>query len=57
MRHSAIEILRRQEAEEPQLQRMGEQERVKGQVAELVYQARKRAGLTQAELAKRDRYP
>jgi ribosome-binding protein aMBF1 (putative translation factor) len=51
-RKNALEILTAQVAANPELERMVEEERFNGQVAELVYQARKRAGLTQAQLGK-----
>ena len=51
--HSAMEILRRQADEDPQLKRLIEEERVNGRVAELIYHARMHAGISQAELAKR----
>lgn len=52
-KQNALDILHRQAAADPELQQLLEEERVNGQVAELVYQARKRTGLTQAELARR----
>ena len=49
----AIEILDRRIADDPQIQELVRQERLNARIARLIYQARTRAGLTQAQLARR----
>ncbi len=50
---NALEILRRRRRPDPQMELLLEQERVNAMISEWVYNARKKADLTQAELAKR----
>ena len=49
----ALAILERMAGERPGLRRLTEQARVNAAVAQLIYDARNRAGLSQAELAER----
>ena len=49
----AIEILDRRIADDPQMQELVRQERLNARIARLIYVARTRAGLTQAQLARR----
>ena len=49
----AVAILGRMSGDRPELRRLTEQARVNAAVAQLIYDARNKAGLSQAELAKR----
>jgi ribosome-binding protein aMBF1 (putative translation factor) len=49
---NALEIIDRMIGDDPQLREMIEQESFNSQVAQLIYDARTKAGLTQAQLAK-----
>jgi ribosome-binding protein aMBF1 (putative translation factor) len=49
----AVAILDRMEGESPELRRLTEEARVNAAVAQLIYAARNKAGLSQAELAER----
>src|SRR5437879_11761340 len=49
----AIAILDRMAGDSPELRRLTEEARVNAAVAQLIYDARSRAGLSQAELAER----
>ena len=51
----ALAILDRMAGDSPELRRLTEEARVNAAVAQLIYDARSRAGLSQAELAKRIR--
>ena len=47
----AVQLLDRQAGDNPELKRLTEEARVNAAVAQLIYDARQRAGLSQAELA------
>jgi len=49
----AVTILDRMAGENPQLRRLAEEARMNAAVAQLIYAAREKAGLSQAELAER----
>src|SRR5215469_11959160 len=49
----AVKILDRMAGESPELVRLTEEARVNAKVAQLIYDARQKAGLSQAELAER----
>ena len=49
----AVAILDRMAGDSPELRRLTEQARVNAAVAQLIYEARNKAGLSQAELAER----
>ena|SRR5690349_10366602 len=49
----AVAILDRMAGESPELRRLTEEARVNAAVAQLIYEARNKAGLSQAELAER----
>jgi len=49
----AVELLARMAGDSPELKRLTEEARVNAAVAQLVYDARQKAGLSQAELADR----
>src|SRR5882724_6877940 len=49
----AVAILDRMAGESPELRRLTEDARVNAAVAQLIYEARNKAGLSQAELAER----
>jgi ribosome-binding protein aMBF1 (putative translation factor) len=49
----AVSILDRMAGESPELRRLTEEARVNAAVAQLIYDARNKAGLSQAELAER----
>jgi ribosome-binding protein aMBF1 (putative translation factor) len=49
----AVEILNRMAGESPELERLTEEARINACVAQLIYDARHTAGLSQAELAER----
>jgi len=49
----AVKILDRMAGESPELARLTEEARVNAKVAQLIYDARQKAGLSQAELADR----
>src|SRR5438128_11506982 len=49
----AVAILDRMAGESPELRRLTEEARVNAAVAQLIYAAREKAGLSQAELAER----
>lgn len=48
---NALEILDRRIGDDPELRVMIDQEKFNGQVAQMIYDARKKAGLTQQQLA------
>jgi|HubBroStandDraft_6_1064221.scaffolds.fasta_scaffold3038068_1 ribosome-binding protein aMBF1 (putative translation factor) len=49
----AVEILNRMAGDNPELKRLTEEARVNARVAQMIYEARQKAGLSQAELAER----
>jgi ribosome-binding protein aMBF1 (putative translation factor) len=49
----AVELLARMAGESPELRRLTDEARVNAAVAQLIYDARQKAGLSQAELAER----
>jgi ribosome-binding protein aMBF1 (putative translation factor) len=49
----AVDILDRMAGESPELRRLTEEARVNAAVAQLIYEARNKAGLSQAQLAER----
>lgn len=53
MTSDAMTILDRMAGDSPQLRRLSEEARVNAAVAQLIYDARNKAGLSQAELAER----
>jgi len=50
---SAVEILDRMAGENPELKKLTEEARINARVAQMIYDARQQAGLSQAELAER----
>ncbi|MDB6066957.1 MAG: transcriptional regulator [Pedosphaera sp.] len=49
----AVKILDRMAGDNPELKRLVEEARINAEVAQLIYDARQKAGLSQAELAER----
>ena len=52
-RSDALEILRRRDGNDPELLRQVKQERLNSHIAQMIYDARMEAGLTQQQLAER----
>jgi ribosome-binding protein aMBF1 (putative translation factor) len=50
---NAVEILNQMAGDSPELKQLTEEARVNANVAQLIYEARQKAGLSQAELAER----